>query len=301
VTLSVVVVSYNARALLARCLDSVLDGRDGLDVELIVVDNDSRDGTPRTVEARYPDVRLIANAENVGYGRACNQGIAVAGGRYVLVLNQDIVVQPGALATLVDFAERHPAAGLVGARLEYEDGRFQHSAFRLPDWRQAFFGFFDRIVPLDSEVNGRYPLARLDRPCEAEHLLGACLLLRREAIEQVGAFDPVFFMYFEETDLCARLARAGWRIYYAPTARVRHVGAASTSLASERMSVEFHRSQAIFYRRHRGAGGYALLKLIVWAGITYRLARSVRAYARGRIGVALLRERVVGYWRIAWF
>ena len=195
------------------------------------------------------------------------------------MLNQDIAVRPGALRALVDFAETHPLAGAVGARLEYEDGRFQHSAFRFPDWKQAFFGFFDGLVPLDSEINGRYPSEQLDRAFVAEHLLGACLLLRREAIDQVGAFDPTFFMYYEETDLCVRLTRAGWRNYYLPAARAMHVSAASTSAASEKMSVEFHRSQAIFYRRHRGAGGYALLKLIVWAGIGYRLARSLRAFA----------------------
>jgi GT2 family glycosyltransferase len=278
----------------------VLADRGTLDVELIVVDNASHDGTPAMVAERYPTVRLIANGENVGYGRACNQGIGVARGRYVLVLNQDIAVRPGALRALVDAADRRREAGSIGARLEYEDGRFQHSAFRFPDWKQAFFGFFDGLVPLDSEVNGRYRSDQLDTTFDAEHLLGACLLLRRDALEQVGAFDPTYFMYFEETDLCMRLWKAGWRNVYLPTARAMHVSAASTSAASERMSVEFHRSQAIFYRRHRGADGYALLKLIVWAGTGYRLARSLRAYLRGRIGAPLLRERMVGYWRILW-
>jgi N-acetylglucosaminyl-diphospho-decaprenol L-rhamnosyltransferase len=301
VNLSVIVVGYNGRDLLARCLDSVLAVGADLGVELIVVDNASHDGTPAMVAEQYPAVRLIVNDVNVGYGRACNQGLAAAHGRYMLVLNQDIAVRPGALQVLVAFAEAHPEAGAIGARLEYEDGRFQHSAFRLPDWKQAFFGFFDGLVPLDSEINGRYSADTLDRPFVAEHLLGACLLLRREAIDQVGAFDPTFFMYYEETDLCARLTKAGWRNYYVPDARVMHVSAASTSAASEQMSVEFHRGQAIFYRRHRGAGGYLSLKLIVWAGIGYRLARSLRAFARGRIGAALLRERIVGYWRILWF
>jgi GT2 family glycosyltransferase len=219
----------------------------------------------------------------------------------LLVLNQDIVLRPGALAELVRFADAHPEAGAIGARLEYEDGRFQHSAFRFPDWKQAFFGFFDGLVPLDSEINGRYPDRMLARPFEAEHLLGACMLLRREALDQVGLFDPTFFMYYEETDLCVRLTRAGWRNYYLPSARVMHVSAASTSAASEAMSVEFHRSQAIFYRRHRGPDGYAVLKAIVWAGTAYRLARSARAFLRGRISRDLFRERLAGYWRILWF
>ena len=301
VTLSVTVVGYNGRQLLPACLDSILAQRDGLDLEVIVVDNASRDGTAAMVAERYPWVRLIANDANVGYGRACNQGMAAASGRYLLVLNQDLVVRPGAFRELVTFAEAHPEAGAVGACLAYEDGRFQHSAFRFPDWKQAFFGFFDGLVPLDSEINGRYPEDQHDRPFEAEHLLGACLLLRRAAIEQVGGFDPDFFMYFEETDLCVRLRQAGWRNYYLPSARAMHLSAASTSTASEQMSIEFHRSQAIFYRRHRGITGYALLRLFVWVGTAYRLARSLRAFARGRIDSALLRQRIGGYWRILWF
>jgi GT2 family glycosyltransferase len=301
VAVSVVVVGYNGRDLLARCLDSVLMDHGDSGVETIVVDNASHDGTPEMVAARFPGVRVIVNRENLGYGGALNEGIAVASGCYVLVLNQDIALRPGALQAMVAFAEAHPDAGAVGPRLEYEDGRFQHSAFRFPDWKQAFFGFFDGLVPLDSEINGRYSDRQLNVPFAAEHLLGACMLLRRAAIDQVGAFDPTFFMYYEETDLCVRLVRAGWRNYYLPTASVMHVSAASTSAASEQMSVQFHRSQAIFYRRLHGPGGYAALKTIAWAGIGSRLARSVRAFVRGRIGADLLRERIVGYWRILWF
>jgi GT2 family glycosyltransferase len=301
IDLSVIIVGYNRRDLLAGCIESVLASDEGLALELIVVDNASRDGTAAMVAERFPDVRLIENQQNVGYGGGCNVGLAAAHGRYLMVLNQDIAVRPGALAALVEFADAHPEAGVVGARLEYEDGRFQHSAFRFPDARQAFFGFFDGLVALDSEPNGRYGPDRFEQPFQAEHVLGACMLFRRTALEQVGAFDTAFFMYFEETDLCVRLQRAGWCNYYLPSARVMHVSAASTSAASEAMSVEFHRSQAIFYRRHRGGLGYALLKLIVLAGIGYRFARSLQAFARGRISGALLRERTSGYWRILWF
>ena len=301
IVLSVVIVAYNRRDLLAQCVASVLEDARGIAAEVIVVDNASRDGSADMVAAQFPTVRLIINPVNVGYGGGLNEGIAVARGAYVLVLNQDIVMRPGALRSLIGCAEEHPDAGVVGARLEYADGRFQHSAFRFPDTAQAFYGFFDGLVPLDSVRNGRYPPEQYDRTFAAEHLLGACMLFRRAALEQVGVFDPTFFMYYEETDLCWRLRHAGWQNYYTPDARVMHVSAASTSASSEAMSVEFHRSQAIFYRRHRGLGGYAVLKAIVWAGTAYRLARSVRAYLRGRITRGLLVERLGGYWRILWF
>jgi N-acetylglucosaminyl-diphospho-decaprenol L-rhamnosyltransferase len=298
--LSVVVVSYNRRDLLVRCLESVEADAAALDAEVIVVDNASQDGSARMVAETFPGVHLIANEQNVGFGKANNQAFAVARGRYLLVLNPDTTVPPGTLAALVGVADAHPEAGLVGPRLEFEDGAFQHSAFRFPDWKQALFGFFD-VVPENSEINGRYPAEQLAQPFLAEHLLGACLLLRREALEQVGSFAPEYFMYFEETDLCFRLRRAGWQNLYAPDVRVVHIRGGSTSAVSETMSVAFHRSQATFYRRNRGLAGYVVLKAIVWPGTAYRLARSLRAYVRGRIGWPPLRERVVGYWRILWF
>ena len=299
--LSVIVVSYNGREELARCLAAIRAASAGLDAELIVVDNASGDGSAEMVAERFPEAHLIANHANVGFGRANNQAFEVARGRYLLLLNPDTEPAPNALRTLLAFADANPRAGLVGGRLEYPDGRHQHSAFHFPDWKQALFGFFDTLVPLDSRPNGRYAASRYARPFAAEHLLGACLLVRREALEQVGPFDARYFMYFEETDLCARMRRAGWQNLYTPDARVRHVGAGTTSAVKEKMSVEFHRSQAIFYRTHRGPVGYAMLKAIVWAGIAYRLARSLRAYARGKIDGALLRERLDGYWRILWF
>lgn len=296
---SVVVVSYNTRQALAVCLESVRRALGGLDVEVIVVDNASWDGSAEMVAERFPEATLIPNRGNVGFGRANNQAFARAHGRYVLMLNPDTELCADALGRLVDFADAHPRAGAVGARLMNPDGSLQHSAFRFPDLGQALFGFFD-VVPLDAPINGRHPPARYERPFRAEHLLGACLLLRREALEDVGTFDPRYFMYFEETDLCARLRRAGWENLYTPAARVIHIGAASTSAVRERMSVEFHRSQAYFYRKHYGPAGYIALKAIVWLGIGYRLARSLRAYLRGRVDRHLLLERLGGYWTILW-
>ena len=299
--LSIVVVSYNTRDELVRCLQSIrAAARDGLETELIVVDNASSDGSAELVERRFPEAVLIQNGTNAGFGRANNQAFHVARGRYVLMLNPDTEVRPDTLRELVRFADAHPRAGAVGARLENSDGSLQHSAFQFPDLRQALFGFFD-IVPLDARINGRYRVEQYERPFEADHLLGACLLLRQDALEQVGKLDPHYFMYFEETDLCIRLKRAGWQNLYTPTARVLHLGAASTAASRERMSVEFHRSQAYFYRKQYGVPGYAALKAIVWLGIAYRLARSLRAYVRGRIDRALLRARLRGYWRILWF
>jgi N-acetylglucosaminyl-diphospho-decaprenol L-rhamnosyltransferase len=298
--LSVVVVSFNSSRELGPCLQSVLAASDGLEIELFVVDNASCDGSVAMVAERFPGATVVANRENIGFGQANNRAFERARGKYLLVLNPDTVVERDALRELVRLADANPNVGAIGPRLEYPDGSFQHSAFKFPGFRQAFFGFFD-VIPIDSSLNGRFPPERYQRPFRAEHLLGACLLLRREALDRVGWFDPGYFMYFEETDLCARLHEAGWLNLYTPSARVTHVQGTTTSADPERMSVEFHRSQARFYRRHRGAIGYALLKLIVWPGVGYRLARSVKAYLRGRIDRPLLLTRLAGYWKILWF
>jgi N-acetylglucosaminyl-diphospho-decaprenol L-rhamnosyltransferase len=297
---SVCIVTYNSARLIERCLDAVLAAADGLDLEVIVADNTSKDGTADLVAARYPGVQLIRTGGNLGFGKANNLAFRQARGRYLLVLNPDAVVQADAIRELVQFADAHPNTGLVGGRLEYEDGRFQHSAFKFPSLQQAFFGFFD-VVPIDSEINGRYPPEQFERPFRAEHILGAFILLRRAAIESVGAFDPRIFMYFEETDLCYRLRRAGWQNCYVPSARCLHVGGASTSEHAEAMSVEFHRSQAYFYRKQYGLTAYLALKMVVVAGIGYRFARSLRALVRGRIGWPLFHERTVNYFRILTF
>jgi hypothetical protein len=300
VDVSVSIVTYNSREEIGRCLEAVKLATDGLAAEVFVVDNNSTDGTADLVERDHPWVTLIRTGVNAGYGRANNLAIARARGRWILVLNPDTAPAPDAITALLAVGEADPSVGAVGPRLVNADGSLQHSVFRFPDTRQAFYGFFE-LVPLDSQDNGRMPLDAYEEPMRAQHLKGACVLLRREAIDQVGAFDPGYFMYFEETDLCRRLAKGGWTNLYTPTATVVHAGEASTGTVREWMSVEFHRSQARYYRLHNGLFGYATLKLIVWPGTAYRFARSFRAVLRRRITPALFAERCVGYFRILWF
>ncbi len=299
--LSISIVSYRTPDLVGSCLRSVLaDLASPLTAEIFVVDNAPGDGTAEMVRSEFPSVRLIESGRNLGFGRANNLAITASRGRYVLVLNPDTVVQPGTLSALVRFADAHPRAGAVGCRLVGEDGSLQHSCFLFPNLRMAWLGFFP-LIPLDSTRNGRYPEARYQRAFHTQHTLGACLLVRQQAIDEVGAFDERFFMYFEETDWCYRLRQRGWQIYYTPEASVVHVGAASTSVVKEEMSVQFACSQAQFYRKHYGWRGYLALKVIVAAGLTHWAARSSLAYLRRRIPAGLLRQRMSNYWRILRF
>ena len=284
VHLSILIVNWNTRDLLADCLRSITDYRlkiedpassiFNLQSEIIVIDNASTDGSAAMVRERFPRVRLIENAENVGFARANNQGIALAAGRYVLLLNPDTVVHPGALAGLVAFMAAHPAAGACGPRLLNGNGSLQPACHPMLTPGREFWRllFLERLWP-----RATYPMARWDTvtPRRVEVIKGACLLLRRAALDQVGLLDENYFMYTEEVDLCYRLAQAGWKLWYVPTAVVTHFGEASSRQVKEAMYLQLYRSKIQFYRKFGGEGrarrAKALLALAYaprWAAAT---------------------------------
>jgi hypothetical protein len=218
---------------------------------VFVVDNASSDGSAEMVRVRFPWVRLIRNTENVGFARANNQAIDLALGRYVLLLNSDTEVQPGALAALVGFMEASPRAGAVGPYLLNSDGTLQPACHpMLTPWRE-----FVRLLFLDRFLHvATYGAAwwNTDSPRQTEVIKGACLLLRREALEQVGPLDGSYFMYTEEVDLCYRLLQAGWQLWWMPTARVIHHGEASSRQVAQAMYIQLYRSKVQFYRKYGG-------------------------------------------------
>jgi N-acetylglucosaminyl-diphospho-decaprenol L-rhamnosyltransferase len=227
VSVSVVIVSFNAREHLERCLDAVAGGEH----EVVVVDNASSDGSPALVRERFPSVRLVELEENVGFGAANNAGVEAASGRWLLLLNSDAWPVDDALDRLVAFAEAYPRAGIVGPRLRNTDGSLQPSVRGYPTlWRIATeYLFLRRLAPRSDALNAFYG-GGFDHASvrEVEALKGAVLLARREAYEQVGGFDPAYFMYGEEMDLCYRVRRAGWAVVFDPDAEFVHVGGVST-------------------------------------------------------------------------
>jgi len=252
--LSIVIVNWNTRAFLAGCLRSLADNLQawpGPSVETFVVDNASSDGSAAMVREGFPAVRLIENAENVGFARANNQAIGQAHGRYILLLNSDTEVQAGAMETLVAFMEANPRAGAAGPRLLNSDGSLQPSCSPMPTPGREFWRllFLEAVWP-----RATYPMRRWDwaTPRQVEVIKGACLLLRREALAEVGALDESYFMYTEEVDLCYRLAQAGWQRWWVPTATVIHHGEASSRQVAEAMYLQLYRSKVQFYRKFGG-------------------------------------------------
>lgn len=273
--LSIIIVNWNTRKMLARCLDAILGpvegsltaaGGDRSSCEVFVVDNASTDGSGAMVEKRFPEVRLITNEENLGFARANNQAIRQASGRYVLLLNPDTEVLPRALEFMIQCMEQLPQAGGCGPLLLNADGSLHPSCHPMLTPEREFWRliFLDRLWPRATYQQEAWDQATARR---VEVIKGACLLLRREALEEVGLLDEDYFVYTEEMDLCYRLARAGWQLWWVPRAVVRHNGEASTKQAAEAMYVQLYRSKVQFYRKFGGSCRAARFKCLV--GLAY--------------------------------
>jgi len=268
---SIVIVSWNTRDYLDACLTSIRDAPDEVTREIIVVDNASADGTAEMVESEHPDVKLIANDQNRGYAAGNNQGIEVARGEHVLLLNPDIVVHEGALDTLVRFLQSHEGAGAVAPRLILPDGSVQAScrSFPTPDVVIYEALGLSRLFPRSRRF-GKYRMTWWDYNDErqVDQPMASAILVRGEALSDVGGMDEDFPIFFNDVDFCKCLWDAGWEIWFTPEASMDHVGGAATRQVRRRMLAESHRSFVKFYQKHyRGAiawwkyyGAVALLR-----------------------------------------
>ncbi|HNT76037.1 MAG TPA: glycosyltransferase family 2 protein [Anaerolineae bacterium] len=259
--LGIVIVNYNTRALLERCLETVLASV-GVTFQVCVVDNHSPDDSAALVAAKFPQIQLIANTDNVGYPAANNQGLQRLGfaagacptaPRYALLLNPDTEVPPEAFRKMLDFMAAHPDAGVAGPRLVRPDGSLDlacRRAFPSPEVSLYRLLGLSRLFP-QSPRFGRYNLTYLDehQTAEVDSVVGAFMLVRREAIESAGLLDDTFFMYGEDLDWAYRIKAAGWKVYYYPDVTVLHVKRAA-SKQSPKAQVEFWRAMEIFYCKH---------------------------------------------------
>jgi GT2 family glycosyltransferase len=272
---SALIVSYNVRDLLLQTLQALYSGT-RRPVEAVVVDNASQDGSAEAVGAEFPKATLITLGRNLGFGRANNVGLEACHGDYLLLLNPDVQLRPGCLDSLAAFLDERAEAGAVSPRLERPDGRLDLAARRaFPAPAAALYRLFglSRLFPGSPRFN-RYNLGHLppDQLQEIDSGTAACLLVRRAAIEQAGFFDPDFFMYGEDLDLCYRIKLAGYKVFYLPEAVAIHVKGASTRQASGRMLFEFHRAMWLFYRKHYAGGQPPPLKGLTWLLIWSRWA-----------------------------
>lgn len=260
---SVVIVSWNTRDILRGCLSSIFEQTHGISFDVFVVDNNSHDGSAEMVRTEFPTVRLIENSENRGFAAGCNQAISTATARYILLLNPDTIIIDDAISHCFKYADSHPDVGVVGCQVLEDENRI----FTFPTPLKAFLqhsGFSRAIQRL--RLFRRPELSWWDRDSErdVDVIAGMFMLVCRDAIAQVGLLDEAYFLYYEETDWCYRLAQAGWRRVFIPSARIVHLGggAKSTAQISVKMFVQMQKSAMIYFRKNLGIAAWAEMKVI---------------------------------------
>jgi len=284
VDISVIIVNYNTRDVTTEAVASVLRHSGGLEIEVIVVDNDSQDGSVEALRAAFPQVTVVDTRHNGGYAWGNNVGLHRARGRYVLILNPDALLHETSLETALGYMVAHPEVGILGAEVFLEDGNRQLTVFRFPSLTNLFWRLIvpNRIIR-ESRWFGdqRYASRGYDRIMDVEVIAGCFMLLPRAVVNEVGLMDDRFFMYSEETEWCWRVGQAGYKVRYNPDVKITHFGAVSTGQSSPWKSVEIAKGHILFLRFTRGP-------LAAWAATALMLAGEVPR------GFLLMPARLIG-------
>jgi N-acetylglucosaminyl-diphospho-decaprenol L-rhamnosyltransferase len=283
---SVILVNWNTRQLLERCLACLVEQLQGMNYDLWVVDNASTDDSISMLNTRFPSVHLIANTTNVGFAAANNQAMQKAPGRYFLLINTDAFPEPGAIQALYRLAEEQGSVGIAGAHLLNPDGSFQGSYASFPNLWQEFL----MLTGLGRFFCGSFYPNYAPKPEEkakpVNYVQGACLFVNRKAYEQVGGLDERYFMYSEEVDWCYAMQKAGWEVWYQPDACVVHIGGASSSGRKVQREADLYLSRVRFFQKNYGNFSTELLKAML-LGITsvkYVVHSILKLISRQRLG-----------------
>jgi len=310
--LSIVIVNWNVRELLARCLASIRAQTSETVGDLlpladspyfcqtIVVDNASSDGSVAMIRQDYPWVHLVANDANRGFTQANNQGLALAQGRYLLLLNPDTEVRPDALRTMIHWMDQHPDVGALGPRVLYPDGSVQPTRRRFPSLATAFLEstFLQEWFPGNRAARRYYVEDRSDdEEQRVDWVVGACIMLRAEAAQEVGGLDEDFFMYSEELDYCFRLRKTGWGVAYLPSAEIVHHEGRSSEQVPTARQYHFDTSKVLFYHKHHGAVAGEVVRLFLLFGYIVQAGIEGGKWLIGHRR-PLREQRVRSYWQL---
>lgn len=272
--ISIVIISYNVKEFLQQSILSLKKSCHNITHEIIVVDNNSIDGSDKILASKFPEVKLIKNYDNKGFAKACNQGLEISTGKYMLLLNPDTMLQEDTIPKMIEFFETHPDAGAAGCKILNADGTLQLSCRRsIPTPGVAIPKIIglNRLFP-KSKLFSKYNLTYEDpdKQIEVEALSGAFMMFRKEVYEQIGGLDEDYFMYGEDLDYCYQIGKAGWKIYYTPTTKIIHYKGESAKLATFDNFIVFYKAMDIFVQKHFSRGHYILLDIFFKIGIFAR-------------------------------
>ncbi|MBT3367815.1 MAG: glycosyltransferase, partial [Nitrospina sp.] len=272
--LDIIIVNYNSTEQLLWCLKSLFDSSHGVSLRVQVHDNASKKDDVDRLKKAFPQILLIKNKRNLGFGKAVNNGLTQGTAPYILILNPDTLIRPGLISNTMGYMADHPEVGILGPKIFDRDGAIQGSARTFPNLLTALFGrksVLSKIFPKNPITRENILTTRSDgiTPMEVDWVSGACMLVRREAVNQVGLLDETFFMYWEDADWCRRMWQKGWKVVYFPRASVAHYVGVSSETNIFRSVLEFHRSIFHLFDKHARAP-YSLLKPIVFWGVIYR-------------------------------
>lgn len=297
--LSIIIVSWNVSELLAACLGSIDGSRGKLNIEVIVVDSASTDGTPEMIAAQFPWVRLTACPENVGFPKGNNIGLEQANGRFILLLNPDTEIVGSALETMIAYLEANSSVGLVGPQLLNNDGSVQSSRRRFPTMGTAFFEstWLQPLAP--KRLLSNYFMQDKDdgETAVVDWVTGACMLTRREVVQQVGGMDEAYFMYSEELDWCRRIKMAGRQIVYLPAAQIVHHMGKSSDQAVTHRHINFNRAKLRYFRKYHGRMAAFVLRLFLLLNYGTQI---IIEGLKGIVGHKrpLRWQRIQSYWQV---
>lgn len=297
--LSIILVNYNTRDLTLACIGHLFKLGLPPKTELLLVDNGSADGSVEAIRSAFPQVRILESRINLGFARAVNLAIRNSMGRYALLLNTDCFPQDGSIERLLEFMEDNPSAGICGGALLHPDGRLQNCFGRAPTLATELLpkGLLETLLP------SRYPSKRKPPlgPTQVEAVVGAFLMVRREAWEKVGLMDEGFFLFLEETDWCLRMKRAGWNVFHVPEAKAIHVQGQSMMADLRNARIEFYKSRYRFFLIHRGKVQYTVLIAgLVIKGFVNWIWSAIMSKVPGNKRLRWMERHKVDGWILAW-
>lgn len=277
--LTIIIVSYNVRELLRKCLESVSGAGQGIDFEIYVVDNDSDDNSSSMVAGEFPHIKLISNKTNIGFSAASNQAIRMARGRYILLLNPDTLIGKDALTRCIEFMDSHDDAGALGVKMVNGEGKFLPESKRaLPSSLSAFSKSFglSYLFP-KSKVLNRYYMTQIgtDETSKSEILSGAFMFIRKETLDKTGFLDEDYFMYGEDIDLSYRILEAGYNNYYFPEVKITHFKGCSTPKHKYDDIFYFYKAMRIYIRKRSAGGKFRFSSLFLIPGVYFREAIAI--------------------------